>query len=68
MPDGRCVQFTLKNDEFTDDDFQRPQFKRGLDLMASSTANPPTYKDKGNYTHSALDTHNQMSTKFVPSK
>jgi hypothetical protein len=47
MPDGRCVQFTLKNDEFTDDDFHRPQFKRGLDLLASSETIPPTYKDDG---------------------
>lgn len=47
MPDGRCVEFTLKNDEFTDKDFDKTEFKRGLDLMASSKAIPPTYNDEG---------------------
>jgi hypothetical protein len=54
MPDGRCVQFTLKNDEFTDDDFDRPVFKRNLDLLACSKATPPTYRDDGTFSNFSI--------------
>lgn len=47
MPDGRCVQFDLKNDEFTENDFNQPEFKRGLDLLASALPVAPKYKDSG---------------------
>jgi len=45
MPDGRCVQFDLKNDEFTEEEFSQPEFMRALDLLASAEAIAPEYKD-----------------------
>lgn len=45
MPDGRCVQFDFKNDEFTEADFDQPDFKRGLELLASARAIAPEYRD-----------------------
>jgi hypothetical protein len=45
MPEGRVVEDTFQNFEFTEEDFDKPTFMRGLNLFACNSETAPEYKD-----------------------